>query len=89
MKSEAARAGSAKLSYKQKFALETLPGKIEAAQAEAAALEEKLHDPAFFNRDPKGFEKTTQTLEKLRHSIDAMEHEWLELEMLKSEMEGP
>jgi ABC transport system ATP-binding/permease protein len=88
----AARAGqskpsSAKLSYKQKFALETLPAKIEAASAEAAALEHKLHDPAFFNKDPKGFEKTIAELEKLRHSIETMEHEWLELEMLKSEME--
>ena len=88
VKSDAPRAASAKLSYKQKFALETLPGKIEAAQAEAAALEEKLHDPAFFNRDPKGFERTTLALEKLRHSIDAMEHEWLELEMLRGELEG-
>jgi ABC transport system ATP-binding/permease protein len=79
---------SAKLSYKQKFALETLPAKIEAASAEAAALEHKLHDPAFFNRDPKRFEKTTTDLEKLRHSVEAMEHEWLELEMLKSELEA-
>jgi ABC transport system ATP-binding/permease protein len=89
----AARAGqpkpsSAKLSYKQKFALETLPAKLEAASAEAAALEHKLHDPSFFNRDPKGFEKATLDLEKLRHSVEAMEHEWLELEMLKSEIEA-
>jgi ABC transport system ATP-binding/permease protein len=87
-KSEAARAGSAKLSFKQKFALETLPGKIAAAASEAAALEEKLHDAAFFNRDPDGFHKASDKLEKLRAGIDAMEHEWLELEMLKSEIEG-
>jgi ABC transport system ATP-binding/permease protein len=79
---------NAKLSYKQKFALENLPGKIEATSAEAAALEHRLHDPAFFNRDPKGFQKATAELEKLRHSIETMEHEWLELEMLKSELEG-
>jgi ABC transport system ATP-binding/permease protein len=86
MKGEPARTNSAKLSYKQKFALETLPGKIEAAAAEAAALEEKLHDTAFFNRDPDGFHKISGQLEKLRASIDQMEHEWLELEMLKSEL---
>jgi ABC transport system ATP-binding/permease protein len=87
-KSEPVRAGSAKLSYKQKFALESLPGKIEVAAAEAASLEEKLHDQAFFNRDPGGFHKVSSQLEKLRAGIDAMEHEWLELEMLKSEIEG-
>ncbi len=87
-KLEASKTSAAKLSYKQKYALETLPAKIEAVTSEAAALEEKLHDPSFFNRDPKGFEKATQSLEKLRHSIEAMEHEWLELEMLKAELEG-
>ncbi len=81
------RAIALKLSYKQKFALETLPGKIKAATGEAAMLEQKLHDPAFFNRDPQGFHKVSEDLEKLRGEIDRMEHEWLELEMLKSEMD--
>jgi ABC transport system ATP-binding/permease protein len=88
VRSDAPKASAAKLSYKQKYALETLPGKIDAAQAQAASLEEKLHDPTFFNRDPKGFEKTSTDLAKLRESIDAMEHEWLELEMLKAELEA-
>jgi ABC transport system ATP-binding/permease protein len=87
-KSEPARTASAKLSFKQKFALETLPAKIETAAAAAAILEEKLHDPAFFNRDPDGFHKTSSELETLRAGIDAMEHEWLELEMLKAELAG-
>jgi ABC transport system ATP-binding/permease protein len=88
VKSGPARVNSAKLSFKQKFALETLPGKIEAAAAQAATLEEKLHDAAFFKRDPDGFHKASSQLEKLRAGIDAMEHEWLELEMLKSAIEG-
>ena len=87
-KSEPARAQTQKFSYKQKFALETLPGKIEAATKQAAVLEEKLHDSSFFTRDPKGFHKASEELEKLRHAIEAMEHEWLELEVLREGLEA-
>ncbi len=85
-RSEPGRTNAPKFSFKQKFALETLPGKIEAATRQMAVLERKLSDPAFFNRDPKGFNKASDELEKHRNEIDKMEHEWLELEMLKSEM---
>ena len=79
---------SNKLSYKQKFALETLPGKIEVATKNVAALEAKLSDGNLFAKDPAQFSKTAAELDTLRASIDTMEHEWLELEMLKAEMEG-
>ncbi len=79
---------SKKLSYKQKFALETLPGKIETATKAGAILEAKLSDGNLFAKDPAQFSKIVSELDIVRASIDAMEHEWLELEMLKSEMEG-
>ncbi|KXF76279.1 elongation factor 3 [Paramesorhizobium deserti] len=77
-----------KLSYKQKFALETLPGKIEALAAEIAALEKKLADPELYAKNPDLFAKTAGELEKKREAHAAMEEEWLELEMLREEMEG-
>ncbi|MCO6188058.1 ABC-F family ATP-binding cassette domain-containing protein [Rhizobium sp. L1K21] len=80
--------GQGKLSYKQKFALENLPRQMEEAEAKAAKLEEKMADPAFFNKDPAGFNKAAADLQKLRDSIVAMEEEWLELEMLREELEG-
>ena len=68
--------------------MKSLPAKIEAVSGQVAVLEKKLSDPAFFNRDPNGFNKASAELEKLRAEIDAMEHEWLELEMLKSQIEA-
>jgi ATP-binding cassette subfamily F protein uup len=76
-----------KLSYKQAYALETLPGRIEAAQNEAAALENRLGDTELFARDPDAFTKTADELARLKASIERMEEEWLELEMLREEIE--
>lgn len=79
---------SKKLSFKQKFALEKLPGEMEAASAKVATLETKMADPQFYARDPDGFEKTASTLDALRADLARMEEEWLELEMLREEIEG-
>lgn len=83
-----AQAAATKLSYKQKFALEKLPGQIETANSEIAVLEKKMADPAFYTRDPEGFSKTAEKLDTLRDKLAAMEEEWLELEMLREEIEG-
>ncbi|TCD13912.1 ABC-F family ATP-binding cassette domain-containing protein [Oricola cellulosilytica] len=77
-----------KLSYKQKYALETLPAEIEVATAEIAALETKLADSRFFSEDPKGFSAAAAKLEEKRAAHAAMEEQWLELEMLREELEG-
>ncbi len=77
-----------KLSYKQKFALENLPKQMDEAEKKAAKLEEKMADASFFTKDPAGFSKTAAELEKLRNQIAAWEEEWLELEMLREELEG-
>lgn len=84
-----AAAGPAKkLSYKQKYALETLPRQMEEAQAKIAALEAKMADPAFYTRDPAGFARIAAELDALREKVSTMEEEWLELEMLREEIEG-
>ncbi|BCH30451.1 elongation factor 3 [Mesorhizobium sp. L-8-10] len=85
---EAPKGPAKKLSYKQKFALETLPKKMEEAAAVVARLEEKLADPVLFSRDQATFNKTVAALDKERASLAAMEEEWLELEMLREEIEG-
>ncbi|HHZ07409.1 MAG TPA: ATP-binding cassette domain-containing protein [Rhizobiales bacterium] len=85
---EAAKAPARKLSYKQKFALEALPGRMEKASGEIARLEAKLADPALFSRDPAAFNATAAALDKERAALAAMEEEWLELEMLREEIEG-
>jgi ATP-binding cassette subfamily F protein uup len=85
---EASKAGAKKLSYKQRFALENLPKRMDEAHTAITKLETKLTDPALFSRDPAAFQKTADALDKERAALSLMEEEWLELEMLREEMEG-
>ena len=85
---EPAREPARKLSYKQKFALETLPKRMEEAEAKIDGLEATMADPALYTRDPGGFRKTAAALDALRAELAALEEEWLELEMLREEIEG-
>lgn len=78
----------AKLSYKQKYALETLPDKMDEASQKIAGLENKMADGDFFTKDPEGFSKAAKELDALQKSHTEMEEEWLELEMLREELEG-
>ncbi|WP_421856568.1 ABC-F family ATP-binding cassette domain-containing protein [Oricola sp.] len=78
----------AKLSYKQKFALETLPGRIEDLAAQIGVLEQALADPQLFSKDPEKFSQTATKLERLRAEHEASEEEWLELELLREELDG-
>ncbi len=80
--------GKGKLSFKQKFALENLPKEMAKAEAEIAKREEKMADPNLFSKDRKTFDKLAAEMEKLRDSLTKMEEEWLELEMLREELEG-
>jgi len=77
-----------KLSFKQKFALENLPKKIEAVTESIARLENNIADPAYYERDPASFQKTIAALDKERATLATLEEEWLELEMLREELEG-
>ncbi|KNY34200.1 MULTISPECIES: ABC-F family ATP-binding cassette domain-containing protein [unclassified Agrobacterium] len=77
-----------KLSFKQKFALENLPKEMEKAQGEIAKREQRMADPALFTKDPATFNTLAQEMTKLREKLETMEEEWLELEMLREELEG-
>lgn len=77
-----------KLSYKQKFALENLPKEMEKAEKDIASREAKMADPNLFSKDPAAFNRIAAELEALRAKLASMEEEWLELEMLREELEG-
>jgi ATP-binding cassette subfamily F protein uup len=77
-----------KLSFKQKFALENLPKEMEKAQSEIAKREQRMADPELFTKDPEAFNTLAQEMSKLRDKLEDMEEEWLELEMLREELEG-
>jgi ATP-binding cassette subfamily F protein uup len=81
-------ASKRKLSFKDKHALETLPGEIAALEAKKTALSRMLDDPDLYTRDRKRFADISETLSEVESSLAAAEERWLELELLKSEIEG-
>ncbi|WP_438751472.1 ABC-F family ATP-binding cassette domain-containing protein [Pararhizobium sp. O133] len=85
---QAPKAAKGKLSFKQKFALENLPKEMEKAETEIAKREKEMADPNLFTKNPARFSTLASELEKLRDSVTKMEEEWLELEMLREELEG-
>ncbi|WP_404863653.1 ABC-F family ATP-binding cassette domain-containing protein [Georhizobium sp. MAB10] len=87
-KAQPVAVSSRKLSYKQKFALETLPKEIEKKQAEIAAIEARMAKPDYFTKQAEAFARDAKALETLRGDVDRMEEEWLELEVLREEIEG-
>jgi ATP-binding cassette subfamily F protein uup len=71
----------ARMSYKESRELESLPGEIERLNAEREAIEAKLADPTFYERDRAGFEAATNRVGEVRAALETAEERWLELEM--------
>ena len=80
--------GKPKLSYKEKYALETLPARMEQLSAEIDRLQAIMDDPDLYSRDLKKFNKTTGELEAKASELLAAEEQWLTLEMLREEIEN-
>jgi ATP-binding cassette subfamily F protein uup len=77
-----------KLSFKDEHALKSLPGRIAKLQAEIAKLQAALADPALYARDRAGFDELAAGLHEREAALAAAEHEWLELELKREEIEG-
>ena len=72
-------ASTAKLSYKDQRDLDRLPAEIERLEAEIAAVEDVLHDPDLYARDPGRFAELTERSAGLRGEKNAAEERWLEV----------
>jgi len=81
-------AAKKRLGFKQKHALETLPARMDKMRADIAQAQAKLADAAFYARDPAGFARATAELGAAQTALAAAEDEWLELELLRAEIEG-
>ncbi|MBS0220221.1 MAG: ATP-binding cassette domain-containing protein [Proteobacteria bacterium] len=77
-----------RLGYKRERALAELPGKIDALQAEIAALHTALADPGLYRRDASAFQAKSARLTAAQAELESAETEWLELEMLREELGG-
>jgi ATP-binding cassette subfamily F protein uup len=77
-----------RLGYKRERALAELPKKMEKLQAEIGHLQAALADAALYRRDPKAFNAKTTRLGAVQAELEAAETEWLELEMLREELNG-
>ena len=85
--SGAARQG-ARLSFKDKHALETLPARIAALEAEIAKLSKTIADPSLYARDRAAFDKASAALAKAQADLASAEDEWLRLEELREQVEA-
>ena len=84
----AATSARKRLSFKDKHALETLPKQMAGLQAEAEKVNALLADPGLYARDPKAFSDHSARLAAVQAELSAAEERWLELEMLREEIEG-
>ena len=69
-----------RLAAKEQRELSELPAKIGALETDIATLEDALHDPDLYARDPAKFEKASALLLAKKRALEDTEHRWLELD---------
>lgn len=74
-----------KLTYKDQRDYDLLPARIAEIDAEVAAAETEMGEPALYTQNPARFAELTTKTEKLRAEKDAAEERWLELAMILEE----
>lgn len=77
-----------KMSYKDKYALETLPDMMATLEREIAELETKMSDPNLFTQDPEAFQVATEMLTDKAIELSHAEEEWLRIEVLREKIEA-
>jgi ATP-binding cassette subfamily F protein uup len=75
-----------KLSFNEKHALETLPGRIAGLEAELGRLQAVLADTTLFARDRTAFDRASSDMTAKQAELAAAEERWLELELLRDEI---
>ena len=87
-RSRAATARKRKLSFKEKHALETLPEDMAALTRRIRILQNRLTDAGLYKRDRKAFDEATSGIAAAQIELAAFEEKWLELELLREEIEA-
>jgi ABC transport system ATP-binding/permease protein len=76
-----------RLNFNEKHALDTLPKTIAKLQKEIAKQQSVLDDPNLYARDRKKFDDASTAIAKAQEELASAEDRWLELEMLREEIE--
>jgi ATP-binding cassette subfamily F protein uup len=76
-----------RLNFNEKHALETLPKTIAKLRAEIAKQQRHLDDPNLYKKDRKKFDFASAALSAAQKELEAAEDKWLELEVLREEIE--
>jgi ATP-binding cassette subfamily F protein uup len=84
----AAEPARRKLSFNDKHALEALPDKMETLETEIARLQKLMADTTLYARDRASFDRISAAMTAAQTELAAAEERWLELELLRSEIEG-
>jgi ABC transport system ATP-binding/permease protein len=80
-------AAKRRLNFNEKHALDTLPKTIAKLQAEIAKQQRHLDDPNLYRKDRKKFDQASDALAKAQKELQEAEDKWLELEVLREEIE--
>jgi ATP-binding cassette subfamily F protein uup len=82
------KAGKRRLSFHEKHALETLPQRIASLQLRIRELQQRLDDPNLYIRDRAAFTDSSNSLAAAQSELASAEEAWLELEILREQLEG-
>jgi ABC transport system ATP-binding/permease protein len=77
-----------RMRFNEQHALEMLPARIAALQAQVEALNVELADSGLYARDPDRFAAKSAALAAAHDELTAAEDQWLMLEMRREEIEG-
>ena len=77
---------TAKMSFKDKYKLEKLPGEMATLNDNIVKLQTKLSEPDFYTREPELFAQTAAKLKTAQHDLALAEEQWLALALLQDEI---
>ncbi len=78
---------AARLSYNQQRLLEVLPVEIAELEKQKTETETMLTDSNLYTDNPERFHQLTTDLQKVISAIEEKENQWLEIQMLKEELD--
>jgi ATP-binding cassette subfamily F protein uup len=88
MRPETGAVSARKLSFKDRHALEKLPGQISTFQEEIVRQRAVLANPDLYTRDPKAFAAASTALATAETALAEAEERWLDLEMQRESLAG-